>query len=123
MKKYLFVLAATMFCLVSNVSAEEGDKDLNLRPQHNHKPRTPQSEIIITCTYDNEELTLSFTGYNGVTNISLVDVSSQQIVYHDTNFVTSPDTLSINVSQVPVSTYYLFVELEDGTIYYGCIQL
>ena len=120
MKKYLFVLAAAMFCLVSN--AEE--KKVELKKEVNiGKPRTPQSDVIITCTYDNEELTLSFTGYNGVTGINLVDVSSQQSVYHDTDFVTSPDTLSINVSQVPFSTYYLFVELEDGTIYYGCIQL
>lgn len=122
MKKYLLALAAMLFCMTSNVSA--GKKIVFTKPSGTIiKPKSPQLEPVIFGEYDADEITISFTSYDGDVTITMVDASTYQVVSVGNETVFSPDTVSVDLSTLPSSTYYIFIELDNGDCYYASIQI
>lgn len=122
MKKYLLTLAAMLFCMTSNVSA--GKKIVFTHPSGPIiKPKSPQPEPIIIGEYDADELTIDFIDYVGDVIITVVDVTTNQMVCVENETVVSPDTVSVDLSTLSSSTYYIFIELDNGDGYYATIQI
>jgi len=119
MKKYLLVLAAMLFCMTSNVCA--GKKIVFTKPAPIIMPKSPQPVII--GEYDADELTIDFVNYDGDVTITMVDASTYQVVCVENETVFSPDTVSVDLSTLPSSTYYIFIELDNGVTYYATIQI
>jgi len=120
MKTYLFVLAAMLFCMTSNVSA--GKKIVfSGTTQSIPKPKGPQLTPVIIGEYDADELTIDFTNYYGDVTITVVDASTYQVVSVVNEAVFSPDTIIVDLSTIPSSTYYIFIELDNGDYYYASI--
>lgn len=121
MKKYLLTLAAMLLCMTSTVYA--GRRIVFTKPTHINKPRNPQPEPVIIGEYDTDELTIDFIDYVGDVIITVVDVTTNQTVCVENETVFSPDTVSVNLSTLPSSTYYIFIELDNGDCYYATIQI
>ncbi len=123
MKKFLLTLAAMLFCLTSNVSA--GKKIVfSGTTQSVSKPKSPQLHpVSIAGEYDAEELTIDFVNYDGDVTITMVDVTTHQTVCVENEAIVSPDTISVDLSTLPSSTYYIFIELDNGDCYYASIQI
>lgn len=122
MKKYLLALAAMLFCMTSNVSA--GKKIVfSGTTQSVPKPKGSQLSPVIIGEYDADVLTIDFVNYDGDVTITVVDASTYQVVSVENETVFSPDTVSVDLSTLPSSTYYIFIELDNGDCYYGIIQI
>ena len=123
MKKYLLALAAMLFCMTSNVCA--GDKVVFKKVNSTTpKPKSPQLHpVSIAGEYGIDELLLCFTNYDGDVTITVVDASTYQVVSVENETVFSPDTVSVDLSTLPSSTYYIFIELDNGDCYYATIQI
>lgn len=123
MKKYLLVLAAMLFCMTSNVCA--GDKVVFKKVNSTTpKPKSPQLHpVSIAGEYGIDELLLCFINYDGDVTITMVDVTTNQTVCVENETVFSPDTVSVDLSTLPSSTYYIFIELDNGDCYYASIQI
>lgn len=121
MKKFLLTLAAMLLCMTSTVYA--GKRILFTTPTHINKPRNPQPEPVIIGEYVTDELTIDFTNYDGDVIITVVDVTTNQTVCVENETVFSPDTVSVDLSTLPSSTYYIFIELDNGDCYYASIQI
>ena len=111
-----------LFCMTSNVSA--GKKIVFTKPTSSiPKPTSPQIEPIIIGEYDADELTIDFVNYDGDVTITVVDTITYQVVSVENETVFSPDTVSVDLSMLPSSTYYIFIELDNGDGYYATIQI
>lgn len=122
MKKYLLALAAMLLCTTSNVSA--GKRIVFSKPTSSiPKPKSPQIEPIIIGEYDADELTIDFINYDGDVTITLVDAITHQVVSIENETITSPAAVNINLSSLPSSTYYIFIELDNGDGYFATIQI
>ena len=122
MKKYLFTLAAMLLCMPSTVNA--GKKLVIIKkPTPIIKPQSPQPEPLINGEYDAEELTLFFEEYDGDATITIMDAITHQVVSIENEAIISPATVNINLSSLPSSTYYIFIELDNGDGYYATIQI
>ena len=111
-----------LFCMTSNVSA--GKKIVFTKPTtFIPKPKSPQIEPIIIGEYNADELTIDFVNYDGDVTITMVDVTTNQTVCVENENIFSPDTISVDLSTLPSSTYYIFIELDNGDCYYASIQI
>ena len=124
MKKFIVILTALLFCMMPTIMAEK--KSIVIIKQL--PPVTPKSpnqgtSPLIGGEYDTEELTIFFGDYDGDVTITLVDASTYQLVRVENETVFSPDTVSIDLSTLPSSTYYIFIELDNGVTYYATIQI
>ena len=119
MKKFIVILTALLFCMTSNVCA--GKKIVFTKPAPIIMPKSPQPVII--GEYDADELTIDFIDYVGDVTITMVDASTYQVVCVENETVFSPDTVSVDLSTLPSSTYYIFIELDNGVTYYATIQI
>lgn len=124
MKKYLLTLAAMLFCVTSHVMAEKKPLIIivDIPPI---QPQSPQagSFPLVRGEYDSEELTLYIEDYDGEATISIIDVTSQQIVYSEDEIFVSPAIINIDLSNLPSSTYYVLIELDNGCSYYATIRI
>ena len=122
MKKFLFTLAAMLLCMTSTVTA--GKKRIIIKkPVPVITPQSPQPEPLINGEYDAEELTLFFEEYYGDATITIMDAITHQVVSIENEAIISPATVNINLSSLPSSTYYIFIELDNGDGYYATIQI
>ncbi|MBR1800354.1 MAG: DUF3244 domain-containing protein [Bacteroidaceae bacterium] len=122
MKKYLLTFAAMLFCMTSNVSAV--DKVVFKKKTSIIRPKSPQLHpISIAGEYDADELTIDFVNYDGGITITVVDASTHQVVSVENETIFSPETVSVDLSTLPSSTYYIFIELDNGDCYYASIQI
>jgi len=122
MKKYLLALAAMLLCMTSTVTA--GKKRIIIKkPVPVITPQSPQPEPLINGEYDAEELTLFFEEYDGDATITIMDAITHQVVCIENEVITSPASVNIDLSSLPSSTYYIFIELDNGDSYYATIQI
>lgn len=122
MKKFLFTLAAMLLCMTSTVTA--GKKRIIIKkPVPVITPQSPQPEPLINGEYDAEELTLFFEEYDGDATITIMDAITHQVVCIENEAITSPAAVNIDLSSLPSSTYYIFIELDNGDSYYATIQI
>ena len=111
-----------LFCMTSNVSAV--DKVVFKKKTSIIRPKSPQLHpISIAGEYDADELTIDFVNYDGGITITVVDASTYQVVSVENETVFSPDTVSVDLSTLPSSTYDIFIELDNGDCYYASIQI
>ncbi|MBR0243076.1 MAG: DUF3244 domain-containing protein [Bacteroidaceae bacterium] len=68
-------------------------------------------------------MTIDFINYDGDVTITLVDAITHQVVCIENEAITSPAAVNINLSSLPSSTYYIFIELDNGDGYYATIQI
>ena len=115
MKKYLFTLAAILLCTASSIMAER-KPIIIIKQVPPIKPQSPQtgSSTIITGDYDAEELTLFFEEYDGDATITIMDAITHQVVSIENEAITSPAAVNIDLSSLPSSTYYIFIELDNS---------
>lgn len=120
MKKYLLALVAMLFCMTPSLYA---GKKISFKKVNTPviKPKSPDPVII--GGYDQDNLTIDFTDYVGDVTITVVDASTYQVVSVENETVFSPDTVSVDLSTLPSSTYYIFIELDNGDCYYASIQI
>lgn len=120
MKKFLLTLAAMLLCMTSTVYAGKKFtfKKVNTTVS---KPKSP--DPVIMGESDAGELTIDFIDYVGDVIITVVDVTTNQTVCVENETVVSPDTVSVDLSTLPSSTYYIFIELDNGDCYYATIQI
>lgn len=122
MKKFLFTLAAMLLCMTSTVTA--GKKRIIIKkPVPVITPQSPQPEPLINGEYDAEELTLFFEEYDGDATITIMNALTHQMVSIENEAIISPATVNIDLSSLPSSTYYIFIELDNGDGYYATIQI
>lgn len=111
-----------LFCMTSNVCA--GRRIVFSGPTTSiPKPKSPQIEPRIIGEYDADELTIDFIDYVGDVTITVVDTITYQVVCVENETVFSPDTVSVDLSTLPSSTYYIFIELDNGDCYFATIQI
>jgi len=124
MKKYLLALAAMLLCMTSAVMAER-KPTIIIKQVPPIQPQSPQtgSSTIITGDYDAEELTLFFEEYDGDATITIMDAITHQVVCIENEAIISPAAVNIDLSSLPSSTYYIFIELDNGDSYYATIQI
>ena len=124
MKKYLITLAAMLLCMTSAVMAEKKPVIIikNLPPIQPQSPQTGTSPLI-RGEYDAEELTLYFEEFDGDADITIVDATTNQVVCIQNEAITSPALVNIDLSSLPSSTYYIFIELDNGDSYFATIQI
>lgn len=111
-----------LLCMASYVCAGERLVVIK-KPTPIITPQSPQQEPLITGEYDEEELTVDFAGYNGNVDITIVDAINLQIVCIENEAISSPASVNIDLSSLPSSTYYIFIELDNGDGYYASIQI
>ncbi len=88
------------------------------------RPKSPQlNPVSITGEHDIDKLTLSFVNYDGDVTITVVNASTNQVVSVENETVFSPDTVSVDLSTLPSSTYYIFIELDNEDCYYASILI
>lgn len=73
--------------------------------------------------YDQNEVVIDFSGYDGDVVITLVDETTNQVVRVENETVVSPVSINVDLSTLPSSTYYIFIELDNGDCYYATIQI
>lgn len=111
-----------LLCMTSTVTA--GKKRIIIKkPVPVITPQSPQPEPLINGEYDAEELTLFFEEYDGDATITIMDAITHQVVCIENEAIISPATVNIDLSSLPSSTYYIFIELDNGDSYYATIQI
>ena len=123
MKKILLALFALFFCVTSYVNA--GSKIVFTKPASIIRPKSPLPEAptLILGEYDEEELVISLTGYDGDITITVTDSTTLQLVSIQYESVLSPDTVCVDLSNLPSSVYAVMIELDNGDCYYADIQI
>ena len=124
MKKYLFTLAAMLFCMTTGVMA---DKDIifikNEPPTNPHSPQ-PDSLVQISGEYDEEELTINFENYVGYATITIKDSAIvPHVVYSGFEAISSPDSVSIGLTTLTSGTYTILIELANGDSYTATLSI
>lgn len=121
MKKYLLTLAAML--LIASAATAEKKPAVIIKQFPPIQPQSPQtgSSPLVSGEYDAEELTLYFEEYDGNATITIMNVISHQVVSVENVAITSPSSVNIDLSSLPSSTYYLFIELDNGDCYYATI--
>lgn len=121
MKKYLLTLAAML--LIASAATAEKKPAVIIKQFPPIQPQSPQtgSSPLVSGEYDAEELTLYFEEYDGNATITTMNVISHQVVSVENVAITSPSSVNIDLSSLPSSTYYLFIELDNGDCYYATI--
>ena len=111
-----------LLCTTSTVTA--GKKRIIIKkPVPVITPQSPQPEPLINGEYDAEELTLFFEEYDGDATITIMDAITHQVVCIENEAIISPAAVNIDLSSLPSSTYYIFIELDNGDSYYATIQI
>ena len=123
MKKFLLALFALFFCMTSFVSA--GSKIVFVKTTSIIRPKSPLPEdpTLILGEYDEEQLAISVTGYDGDITITVTDATTLQLINTQTEAVLSPDTVYVDLSNLPSSIYNITIELDNSDIYYADIQI
>ena len=123
MRKCFLIAAALLFCMTSNVNA--GKKIVFTRPTTPIiKPKAPQANpTIIYGDYDTGGLTISFSGYDGDVIVSFVNATTGDISMSEEVIIESPDMMTIDLSTLSHSTYYVLIELDNGDCYYATIRI
>ena len=123
MKKYLLTLAALLLC--SSAVMAEKKPAVIIKQFPPIQPQSPQtgSSPLVSGEYDAEELTLYFEEYDGNATITIMNVISHQVVSVENVAITSPSSVNIDLSSLPSSTYYIFIELDNGDDYYATVQI
>ena len=123
MKKYLLTLAAML--LIASAATAEKKPAVIIKQFPPIQPQSPQtgSSPLVSGEYDAEELTLYFEEYDGNATITTMNVISHQVVSVENVAITSPSSVNIDLSSLPSSTYYIFIELDNGDDYYATVQI
>jgi len=123
MKKYLLTLAAML--LIASAATAEKKPAVIIKQFPPIQPQSPQtgSSPLVSGEYDAEELTLYFEEYDGNATITIMNVISHQVVSVENVAITSPSSVNIDLSSLPSSTYYIFIELDNGDDYYATVQI
>ena len=123
MKKFLLAFIALFFCMTSYVNA--GSKIVFTKTASIIRPKSPQPEVptLILGEYDDEELVIYLSEYDGDITITVTDATTLQLVSIQTESVISPDTVSIDLSNLPCSIYNIMIELDNGDCYSADIQI
>ena len=116
-------LAAMLLCMTMAVNAKK--KVVIIQPTTPIiRPQSPQQDhVAISGEYGQDELTLHFTGYDGDATVTIVDATTHQVVSIYSETIASPACCSVDISTLPTSTYYIFIELGNGDCYYGFIRI
>lgn len=123
MKKCLLAFIALFFCMTSYVNA--GSKIVFTKTASISRPKSPQPEVptLILGEYDDEELVIYLTEYDGDITITVTDATTLQLVSIQAESVISPDTVSVDLSNLPCSIYNIMIELDNGDCYSADIQI
>ncbi len=81
------------------------------------RPKAPDRQIV-TCSYDGEELYISFVIPEGMATLSVTDENALNASYQ---FDTSPLETTITVGPLQ-GTIYIEMETERGNVYQGEIE-
>jgi len=123
MKKYLLAIIAMLLCITSSVDA--GDKIVFTKPASIIRPKSPlpETSTLIVGEYDDEQIVISITGYNGEICITIADATTLQFISTQYENIVSPDTVGVDLSNLPCSIYTIIVELDNGDCYFANIQI
>ena len=127
MKKQLFMIAAMLLMFASSVMADptrlilikQTAGNTTIRPNGLNQGVYP----LLDAEYDDSELSLSIENYYGDATISIIDSTTLQVVVSEEDEIYGSLFTDIDISSLPSSTYIVYIELEDGTVYYGFMQL
>ena len=109
--------------MTSFVSA--GSKIVFVKTTSIIRPKSPLPEdpTLILGEYDEEQLAISVTGYDGDITITVTDATTLQLINTQTEAVLSPGTVYVDLSNLTSSTYNIMIELDNGDIYCADIQI
>ena len=82
-----------------------------------------RNPTIIYGDYDTGGLTISFSGYDGDVIVSFVNATTGDISMSEEVIIESPDMMTIDLSTLSHSTYYVLIELDNGDCYYATIRI
>ena len=127
MKKQLFMIAAMLLMFASSVKAEP-TKLILIKQTVGSTTIKPNglnqgTDLLLDAEYDDSELSLSIENYYGEATISVVDATTLQVVISEEEEIYGSLFTGIDISSLPSSTYIVYIELEDGSVYYGFMQL
>ena len=122
----MFVIAAMLLVLGISVKAES--QVTLIRHTAGSTSTVPNGvnengSLVLGASYDEEELTVSIENYSGEVTISLVDMPTLETVMSDEEAVSDILTHHIDITSLPSSTYILYIEFDNGSIYYGIMQI
>ena len=127
MKKQLFMIAAMLLMFASSVQADptklilikQTVGSVIIKPNGLNQGTDP----LLDAEYDDSELSLSIENYYGEATISIVDATTLQVVISEEEEIYGSLFTDIDISSLSSSTYIVYIELEDGSVYYGFMQL
>lgn len=127
MKKQLFMIAAMLLMFASSVKADPTKLILIKQSVGNTTIRpnglNQGTDLLLDAEYDDSELSLSIENYYGDATISIIDATTLQVVISEEEEIYGSLFTDIDISSLPSSTYIVYIELEDGSVYYGVMLL
>ena len=76
----------------------------------------------MSAEYDSSDLYFSIGGYTGEVDLFVTNSQNTSMDSDTLNVVTSAST-SFDISAYPAGTYYLYIYLDDGSIYEGEFEI
>lgn len=128
MKKIAFLFVALMWCACGDCFAQSQNPQsiliIKIKGQGVSHPKNPgQTEnVTMSAGYDSSDLYFSISNYSGDVDLYVTN-SLNTVMDNETLNVVSFASTSFDISAYPAGTYYLYIYLDDGSIYEGEFEI